>query len=188
MNTASAEAKMLHELKEIVQELNPAHTPKNKTRFVYAPRSGGEYFIPIDFKVIDGRKPAIKQADINAAINVGLRAIAKPGTFSISHRVRTTKEGKVLKINEKRVFNHKDKPLVTIQAINSDEENQSNSPNLFIDVAKVVTWGHASSPGLEGDNFVLATALFKHIKDEEWNIAMQLARAARYKYDTITGL
>lgn len=79
-----------------IKDENAATTAWNKTRereakakpikTLLLPRPGGPLFLNIR----DGQPV---QADLNAAINIGLRAIAAPGTMDLIHRVRAIREG-----------------------------------------------------------------------------------------------
>jgi IS605 OrfB family transposase len=54
---------------------------ESKPRKLLVPSDGGPIFVPMSGKEI--------QADINASINLGLRAVAAPDAWGIHHRVRT---------------------------------------------------------------------------------------------------
>jgi IS605 OrfB family transposase len=91
-----AQFKVLLEQFATIKEANAAATEWNKRRergakarpigTLLLPRPGGPLFLNIR----DGQPV---QADLNAAINIGLRAIAAPGSMDLIHRVRGIREG-----------------------------------------------------------------------------------------------
>ncbi len=63
-------------------------------RTALVPQAGGPIFVPVAAAGADGElAPKVTQADINAAINLGLRAIADPKLWSIHPRLRTKRLG-----------------------------------------------------------------------------------------------
>lgn len=72
--------RLFRQLDEISIGQNP-----EKPRKLLAPIAGGPIFIPMVGSEI--------QADINAAINLGLRAVAAPEVLEIHHRIRTESDG-----------------------------------------------------------------------------------------------
>lgn len=85
------------QLAEAQAELEREWTGKNRPcpkRTLLVPISGGPVFVPVVDKAHGTElQPAIVQADINAAINLGLRAIADPRLWTIHPRLRTGREG-----------------------------------------------------------------------------------------------
>jgi hypothetical protein len=126
-------------------------------RTLLVPFSGGPIFVPISDKA-DGAdlQPAVAQADINAAINLALRAIADPKLWSIHPRLRTQREagdkpGKGRKpkagpagpqpasaarflTREKRKFGETGKPLEVRWPSNAKPDD-TRQPNFFADFA-----------------------------------------------------
>ncbi len=87
------------ELTETQKQLERDWAEKNSSgvcpqRTLLVPASGGAIFVPVVDKV-DGldMKPAIVQADVNAAINLALRATADPRLWAIHPRLRSLREG-----------------------------------------------------------------------------------------------
>ncbi len=78
-------------LSEMLDEINGA---ENRTpRTLVRPKPGGDLFLAAT------GEPKLLPADINAAINVGLRALAKPDRFEFHHRIRArVKAGKLEKV------------------------------------------------------------------------------------------
>src|SRR5262249_34864240 len=72
----------LEKLNTKLRENRPA---RPKWRTLLAPMAGGPIFIPM--------RGSPQQADINAAINLGLRTIASPENYEIHVRLRSKREG-----------------------------------------------------------------------------------------------
>ncbi|MCB1227754.1 MAG: type V CRISPR-associated protein Cas12b, partial [Verrucomicrobiales bacterium] len=92
-------AKLFHQLDEALQlgVKNPR---------LLAPQQLGEFFVAAKHvKIGDDRKmlPKIRQADINAAVNIGLRAIGSPNCFHAHPRVRIEREVPKSKKSKKSV-------------------------------------------------------------------------------------
>ena len=68
----------------LLEEISAGQNSK-KPRKLLAPIAGGPIFVPMAGKET--------QADINAAINLGLRAIAAPERLDIHHKIRTESDG-----------------------------------------------------------------------------------------------
>jgi hypothetical protein len=114
-------------------------------------------FVPVVDKV-EGADipPAVVQADINAAINLALRAIADPRLWAIHPRLRSQREGgdksgkakkqkakqevsgtpteDKLLTREKRKFGEAGKPL-TIKRASDAKPDDTRQPNFFADLA-----------------------------------------------------
>lgn len=132
----------------------PRACPK---RTLLVPMSGGAVFVPVTDKS-DGADlaPAISQADINAAINLALRAIADPRLWAIHPRLRSQREGgdkpakgrkgktkpdaatpmqeTRLLTREKRKYGEAGKPLA-IQRSADAKPDDTRQPNFFADLA-----------------------------------------------------
>jgi hypothetical protein len=73
------------------EKTRPQPCPK---RTLLVPISGGPVFVPVvDRAEGSDLGPAIVQADINAAVNLALRAIADPRLWTIHPRLRSQREG-----------------------------------------------------------------------------------------------
>ena len=97
--TKSIHVKALFDaLEQLNADLLKNRPARPKWRTLLAPQRGGPIFIPMRGKPL--------QADINAAINLGLRAIAAPDNHEIHLRVRSERKGdkflSALKIYAKR--------------------------------------------------------------------------------------
>jgi hypothetical protein len=132
-------------------------TRSGKPRTLFAPLAGGPVFVPIVDSIPNAElAPKLVQADINAAINLALRAIADPRLWTIHPRLRSQREGgnkpgkaKMQKAKkeasdaptevklltrEKRKFGESGKPLV-IKHASSAKPDDTRQPNFFADLA-----------------------------------------------------
>lgn len=107
-------------------------------RTLFVPMAGGPVFVPVVDKVegVD-LQPGVVQADINAAINLGLRAIADPKLWNIHPRLRTQRNAKdqSLAAREKRKFGEKNPPKLVISQPASPAKDVTRQPNFFADFA-----------------------------------------------------
>ena len=153
-------------------------TGKLKTALV--PKKGGPIFVPIKDYTSDKKQGALKsavmQADINAAINVGLRAIASPIVGEIHHRIRSetkAKQGsKKIIVGkgsiEKRRFN-KETEIKLIKT--NDTEKIHKKSNFFIDKVEFANFEKAE---IEGVKYASGKAIWTKVKKEQWNRCKQL--------------
>ena len=96
---------------------------------LYFPKAGGPLFLAVR----DGNPV---QADLNAAINLGFRAIAAPECIEVHRRVRATKEKDVYRpklgnAREKAAFNKDDS--ISLDGALSKKFGASSSPNFFLE-------------------------------------------------------
>lgn len=141
-------AKQQSELERKWKELHKAQPCPKRTLLV--PWSGGPVFVPVTAQA-NGTdlQPAVVQADINAAINLALRAIADPKLWSIHPRLRTQRQGgsrlsnldsattaaeTKLLTREKRKFGETEKELDVDRPADSKPED-TRQPNFFADFA-----------------------------------------------------
>ncbi len=100
---------------------------KKVPRTLYYPKSGGPLFLA-------SRDGDTIHADVNAAINLGLRAIAAPACIDIHRRLRATKEKEVYRprvgnAREKSAFSKDD--IIQPSGAPSKKFASSSSPNFF---------------------------------------------------------
>jgi C2c1 CRISPR-Cas endonuclease, RuvC-like domain len=172
---AQAESKQIEKLFADLENLNKdVKGERPKWRTLYAPKAGGPIFIPICDEITkpdhEKLQPAVIQSDINAAINLGLRAIADPRLWSIYPRLRTQREkdGTML-AREKRKYGEKTK--VKIEPPKEDKEISATNrnPNFFADLSRSIPWGFAQ---LENDRqfpLVSGKALWSEVKKRQWD-------------------
>ncbi|MGH7945654.1 MAG: type V CRISPR-associated protein Cas12b, partial [Opitutaceae bacterium] len=137
-------------------------------RSLLVPLSSGPIFVPVsEHSTADGLSPAVAQADVNAAINLALRAIADPRQWSIHPRLRTQREGDVkpgksrkgkttpaisasttprLLTREKRKYGETGNPLVVERPANARPDD-ARQPNFFADFAGLKEFAHQLSLG-----------------------------------------
>ena len=138
-------------------------------RTLLVPMSGGPVFVPVTDQAIGSDlQPALAQADINAAINLALRAIADPRLWSIHPRLRTQREGgnrpakdkkakteaaaaaatARLLTREKRKYGESGRPLVVHRSAEARADD-TRQPNFFADYAGLaaLAWHLAKQNG-----------------------------------------
>lgn len=172
----------------------PGRRPPRRTLLL--PLAGGPIFVPaVDFEGEDKLRSAVVQADINAAINLGLRAISDPRLWTIHPRLRTErisgdvrKRGKKgsktaavsendsrvvqLKAREKRKFGENGPELdLGISSSGSAIEDTRN-PNYFFDAAGIAKWDKAIVPDPRTGELVTlvsSKALWSAVKARQWD-------------------
>lgn len=192
----SKEAQNVRELIGLVKEANRGRDGTHKKyRTFLAPSAGGPIFVPIISKVKGAEiQPAVVQADINAAICLGLRAISDPRLWSIHPRLRTQqadivtdskgrnkgdssqssrKAATQLITREKRKFGEQGKPLVMMMdSVNKGSALEgTRRPNFFADLSGVAKWDFAMvDDPLTGKSFRLASgkSLWSAVKNLQW--------------------
>lgn len=138
-----------------LKELNKGRDrAKGKLRSLFVPQAGGPLFLSAK----TGRPV---QADINAAINLGLRAVAAPERIDLLHKVRSErKAGGFVPVTknarEKAAF----KPVgeINLHGEASRKLSQSSSPNFFYDGACFSTFDPASV-GIGSETVPLASGV-----------------------------
>lgn len=111
-----------------------------KWRTLLAPMQLGPIFVPVRGKPM--------QADINAAINLGLRAIASPEADDIHLRIRAMRDGEGFKVrteNAREKARWEDKPITLTVAKESERKKllESARLNFFFDPGRVAAFDHA---------------------------------------------
>jgi hypothetical protein len=150
------------------------HGERPKWRTLYAPKAGGPIFIPICDRIAnpdhEKLQPAIIQSDINAAINLGLRAMADPRLWSIYPRLRTQreKEGTML-AREKRKYGEKAKVKIEPPKEDKEVSATNRNPNFFADLSRSIPWGHAQLDGEKQFPLVSGKALWGEVKKLQWD-------------------
>jgi hypothetical protein len=176
----TTEAEFVRALAEQVRDANStAKANMQKPRTLLAPISGGPIFVPFVAEVPGADlAPAIAQADINAAINLALRAIANPMLWNIHPRVRTAIEKGKLVTREKRKFSRP--RAIKFPSGSQLEAGESRQPNFFADVSGKVP-GHSFTVEDEsGIRFVSGKALREILHDPALHRCMEI-NATRLK-------
>jgi hypothetical protein len=142
-------------------------------RTALVPQAGGPIFVPVasHTQEVSELEPKVVQADVNAAINLGLRAIADPRLWEIQPRLRTgrpdaetgkRRKGEAVRTQppatpssgtpsaapklttrERRKFGEAGIELKLGQAAKGSALEDTTNPNYFRDLAGVATWDEA---------------------------------------------
>ena len=118
---------LLSQFAELEEENQLRKIQKKAPRSLLLPKPGGPLFL----SAIDS---PLTQADTNAAINIGLRAIGAPESLHLFHKVRTTKKGNslkpVMKNAREKVAYERDSTIVP-QSEFSKKATSATNPNFF---------------------------------------------------------
>ncbi len=185
-----------------------------RKRTLLVPLAGGSVFVPVTDRVkgVD-LQPSIAQADINAAINLGLRAIADPRLWDIHPRLRTERmSGQIgergkertletastpsaapcLKVREKRKYGTNGPQLELGTPPEGSAVEDGRNPNYFFDLACLATWDKAQIPDPRtGEMMWLPSgkALWGAVKIAQWKRCQEInqrrLRAWRNKLDPL---
>jgi hypothetical protein len=133
-----------------------------KWRTLLAPVAGGPLFVPMRGKV--------QQADINAAINLGLRAIAAPDNPAIHLRIRSERKGEKLlvraeNLREKARWGATAHEIVIPDATSRAALLTEAHPNFFADIGRVANFDRAEIDGEHG--FASGRGLWGTIKNNQ---------------------
>ncbi len=144
----------------------------NNVRLIL-PQNGGPLFVP----AVKSGQPLlpVRQADINAAVNIGLRAIAGPNCYHAHPRVRLAKaksganKGKWLtRLDNKREKAQFNKSPAEIEFGNLKADSdvlKGENTNLFHDPLKISAFGFAKINGLKHPPLAHASALLSRQKN-----------------------
>ncbi len=144
-----------------------------KSARLVLPQNGGPLFVP----AVKGNQPLlpVRQADINAAVNIGLRAIAGPGCYHAHPRVRLAKaksgahKGKwITRLDNKREkaqFNKTPAEIVFSNLRSDSDVLKGDNSNLFHDPLKISAFGFANINGIKHPPLAHASALLSRQKN-----------------------
>lgn len=138
-------------------------------RTLLAPMAGGPIFIPL------GDGPPM-QADLNAAANIALRAIAAPDRHDIHQRIRTERKGRARLQLRRDSLREKARwsgsaPILELSESDTADDRQ---PNLFTDVASVSFVNQRARIENVPYSFATGKALWTAVKLQAWKRASQL--------------
>jgi IS605 OrfB family transposase len=161
-------ASYIQETFEQLEEINKGRDGKTpKTLLI--PRPGGPIFIPA--------KGQQMQADINAAANLCLRAIAQPDCHEILVKIRSqAKKGNFeTRCDSKREKARwdKGKQIVPDTAANEESMRKSRNPNIFVDLAQLADYDQVKIDGVELP-LVTGRGLWGTLKSKEWKIVSRI--------------
>jgi hypothetical protein len=144
---ARVESEYVKHLFDMLDQLNASRKEAGKPlRTLLAPVAGGPIFVPMQGHTT--------QADINAAINLGLRAIAAPDCHSIHIRIRTERKDKTLRIRtgsqrEKVRWEGKNPAIQMNKPADLASLTGDRQPNFFPDATSIALYDRAIISGIE---------------------------------------
>ena len=141
----------------------------NKKRTGLIPKDGGPIFIPIKSPEKSNTKSGVIQADINAAINIGLRAIASPLAEEIHHRVRSERSKKGDKIIVKRSGSIEKRRYTkeTEITVADGKDKLNKHSDFFIDSAKAADFEKAE---IQGVKYASSKGIWTAVKKRKWGL------------------
>lgn len=162
---ALAESEHVKRLFEMLDQLNAGRKEAGKPiRTLLAPITGGPIFIPMQGHTI--------QADINAAINLGLRAIAAPDCHAIHVRIRTERKDKTLRVRtgsnrEKVRWEGKNPDVQMNRPADLASLTGDRQPNFFPDPSSIARYDRANIANVELP-FASGRGLWGTINELQW--------------------
>ncbi len=186
-----------------------------KWRTLLAPVAGGPIFIPASemewfdrknrktgkmervfgHKPVGSCRPVVAQADINAAINLGLRAIAAPETADIHLRIRAKREREsfVVRADNKREKARWGDKTVKVEVLKESERKKLLADahlNFFADLGGVAEYDHTEIAG--ENSFASGRGIWGTIKGndrhvgKDWQRVEEInrARIQKWKHDS----
>ena len=208
---------LFDQLNTINADLLAAKPERPKWRALLAPVAGGPIFIPasateryerkspktgkmepaIRFAEVNGHRPVVAQSDINAAINLGLRALAAPETGDIHLRIRAARDGETFSV---RAENLREKarwgakpPKIHVPDDGDRKKLLTDARlNFFADVGGIAEFDLAeidNGKGFASGRGIWGTIKSDVWKDGQWQMAkdwlrcqeINAARVARWK-------
>lgn len=161
------ESQRVQQLFEALEKLNSdllKNRPKRpKWRTLLAPVNGGPIFVPMRGDPF--------QADINAAINLGLRAIAAPENAEIHIRVRSERKGdkffvRAENLREKARWGAKPPEIALPNEKHRADLLAEARPNFYADLGSVADFDGAEVLGQR--NFASGRGVWGTIKGNDW--------------------
>jgi hypothetical protein len=186
---------------ELFSQLKAIAASDRPHRTLLAPQAGGPIFVTVrevphpaptnNGKLRQSTEVSPMQADINAAINLALRAIAHPSRPEVHHRLRTErkKEGRnktdSFSARETRRFG---KTKVAIVMREGDSMPKDRNPNLFFDGHCLAEFGRARLATDPEKSFVYASGpgLWKKVNDRavQWERCAQINATRLSQWET----
>jgi len=157
------------ELLQMLQE-----KPMDSSATILVPQDGGTDFVAIKRERGELTVDSVSNADLNAASNLALSAIAAPQCFHVHRKIRLEKKSGVQKMvcgnkREKLAFTGREEVVFAEGA--SEESLAKAYQNAFVDVGGVACFDRIVSLGGQVD-FPVATSrgLFGSVNQEKWNV------------------
>lgn len=161
---------LLDQLAAINKDEADGGNKRPKWRTLLAPVAGGPIFVPA--------KGSATQADMNAAINLGFRAIAAPDVDDIHVRLRSERKAERFLVraeNTREKARWKGKELgIVFEAADQRSAKPlltESHPNFFADVGGVATFDRATVGSLR---VASGRGLWRTINDNDWFIVNRL--------------
>ena len=148
--------------------------PKKPPITLLVPRLGGPLFISMK------EDEAVHQADMNAAINLALRAVAAPDADEILLKIPSVREDgdlfarAVSKREEARWGRTPIKITLEKEPKEGATDKLGNYPNFFVDLGAVAWFGGATLEGRKNLPISSGQGIWGSIKKREWKRAMQI--------------
>ena len=173
-----AEAQRVNALFVALDKINEGRREAGKQyRTLLAPMPGGPIFVPIQPGQSKARRTTT-QADINAAINLGLRAIASPDCHELHVRIRTEfdKQG-VLHVRSETKREEarwgRVAPEVEFTAHKAEQQRgslakESPRPNFFVDHGWIAKFDFGRINGLQQLPVASGRGLWSRVRRMEW--------------------
>lgn len=177
-------------LEQMNADIRKAQSPRPKWRTLLVPQSGGPIFVPasateefnrkddkngkskrvVGFKKIGENRPTVIQADINAAINLGLRAIAAPSMVDIHPRIRAQRDKETFivraeNLREKARWGAKPPEVAVPKEADRKKLLADARLNFFRDAGAVAEYDQAEINGTQG--FASGRGIWGTIKGNE---------------------
>jgi hypothetical protein len=154
-------------------QLGPIFVPASETETIkrWNEKLGKDEDVLV-FKAVGGRRPTVLQADINAAINLGLRAIASPSADDIHLRIRAMRENEGFKVraeNTREKARWKDKPTTITVAKESERKKllENARLNFFFDTGEIATFDRATIEGVQSP-VASGRGLWATVNQNDW--------------------
>lgn len=142
----------------------------SKPRTLFAPLPGGPLFFT--------SKGEVMQADVNAAANLVLRAVAQPNCHEILSRIRSQQKGDKLQVRRdtkrEQARWQEEYEITETKEVASQDTKQSNMPNLFVDLDKVSKYDKLTIQDHEQLPVATSRGIFGSLRDKEWEIINKL--------------
>ena len=163
------------------RDLLDAHLPRPKWRTLLAPMAGGPIFVPM--------RGTPLQADINAAINLGLRALAAPENYEIHLRLRSERKGEGFQV---RTGNLREKGRWANDAPSIEFERETDRqamlteahPNFFADLGTVADFDKVKIRGLPC-SAASGRGLWGTINQRDWIRVNEINRSRLQKHQDV---
>lgn len=154
-------------LRQIYLKHQEAVEEKKALSALYCPKDGGTDFIGMVREKGTLKPLPSHQADLNAAANLALSAVAAPTAFNVFRKIRLEKKGK--KIVLVRSNKRENAAFSKAHIVSGEALTQKAHQNAFFDLGQVASSGQLDYEG-RTQPLVTSLALFKTVKDWRWEM------------------